>query len=64
MVERYLRLTRHLGCRDLGGHEELRVDHTEATRIEAELAALGIDGAHFLLTRTARDVFAQHSLKL
>lgn len=41
MVERYLRLTRHLGCTDRGGHEELAVDGTETTRVEAELSALG-----------------------
>jgi heptosyltransferase-2 len=50
MVERYLRLTRHLGCPDLGEHEELRVDDSEAARIEAELAALGIETGEPLLT--------------
>ncbi len=50
MVERYLRLTRHLGCRDRGEHEELSVDDTEATRIEAELAALGVETGEPILT--------------
>ena len=50
MVERYLRLTRHLGCPDRGQHEELVVDDAEATRVEEELAALGVEAAEPLVT--------------
>ena len=50
MVERYLRLTRHLGCPDRGEHEELVVDAAEAARVEAELAALGVEAGEPILT--------------
>jgi heptosyltransferase-2 len=41
MVERYLALTRALGCPDRGGAPELRVDPDDAGRVAARLAAAG-----------------------
>ena len=42
MTERYLRLTRHLGCADRGDHLELVVDPDAADRVEKELLRLGV----------------------
>lgn len=50
MVERYLRLTRHMDCPDRGKHEELVVEDAESARIEKELAALGIDQGEPIVT--------------
>jgi len=50
MVERYLRLTRHLNCPDRGEHEELVVDRNDTAKLEIELAALGIETDEPVLT--------------
>lgn len=42
MVERYLAITRHLGCQDRGDHLELAVDPEAATEIDRELAHHGV----------------------
>jgi heptosyltransferase-2 len=42
MVERYLRITRALGCPDAGEHTELRVDAAAAARVEERLARAGV----------------------
>lgn len=52
MVERYLRLTRHLGCPDRGLHEELVVDPQVAARLDADLERRGADPGEALLAVT------------
>jgi heptosyltransferase-2 len=42
MVERYLRITRHLGCPDRGLFEELAVDPQVAARLDADLERRGV----------------------
>jgi heptosyltransferase-2 len=42
MVERYLRITRHLGCPDRGAHEELAVDAEVAASLDEDLARRGV----------------------
>ncbi len=42
MVERYLRITRNLGCRDQGEHVELAVAPDDAERVAGELRAAGV----------------------
>jgi heptosyltransferase-2 len=42
MVERYLRLTRHLGCADRGLFEELVVDPQVAASLDADLERRGV----------------------
>ena len=43
MIERYLRLTRHLGCEDQGTHMTLRVTDEGRTSLVERLAEHGID---------------------
>ncbi len=42
MTERYLRITRHLGCADRGDHLELAVDADADAEIARQLAARGV----------------------
>ena len=49
MVERYLRITRHMGCPDRATHVELAVDPATAERVEEKLARHGIGPADRLL---------------
>ncbi len=52
MVERYLRITRHLGCEDRGGSVELAVDPRVAARISELLARRGVEAKQALLVVT------------
>ncbi len=52
MTERYLRITRHLGCPDRGDRLELAVAPSHAERLEERLRAAGVGGAEALLAVT------------
>ena len=48
-VERYLRITRHVGCADRGDDVELAVDPRARESVETELARLGVGSGERLL---------------
>jgi len=52
MIERYLGLTRHLGCPDRGDALDLAVDPAAAARVAADLAARGVPPDEALLIVT------------
>jgi heptosyltransferase-2 len=49
MVERYLKITRHMGCPDRGTHVELVVDPATAGQVEEKLAQRGVSPADRVL---------------
>jgi heptosyltransferase-2 len=62
MVERYLRVTRHLGCQDRGRELELAVDPRVAERVAARLTALGAAEAEGLLVVSPGAAFGASKL--
>ncbi len=52
MVERYLRITRHLGCEDRGGRVELAIDPEATARVEEQLERCGVRADEKLLVVT------------
>jgi heptosyltransferase-2 len=62
MVERYLRITRHLGCPDRGTRPELVVDASVAERVEKNLAQRGVARGEELLLVTPGASFGASKL--
>jgi len=57
MTERYLRITRHLGCADRGERLELAVDPVAEARVDQQLEALGVARDERLLVVTPGAAF-------
>ena len=57
MTERYLRITRHLGCADRGDRLELAVEPAAQAQLERQLAAHGVAGDERLLVVTPGAAF-------
>jgi heptosyltransferase-2 len=62
MVERYLKITRHMGCPDRGTHVELAVDPATAELVEKNLARRGVGPANRLLLVTPGASFGASKL--
>lgn len=61
-IERYLRITRALGCEDRGDHPELVVSFDAANRITTELAGHGISESDEILVVTPGASFGSSKL--
>jgi heptosyltransferase-2 len=62
MIERYLRITRRLGCPDRGTELELHVDRAVAERVAEDLARLGVGARERLLVVTPGASFGTSKL--
>jgi heptosyltransferase-2 len=62
MIERYLRLTRELGCPDRGERLDLAVDESARERVRARLSAAGVSAAEGYLVVTPGASFGASKL--